>query len=273
MAVTVGMPLGMQYIYTSLACGSFASAMLPHPCAAGASLVEVHTSDPSRAENARERKKGVYVHTALKLPDGMLLDAEGRRSFDDLCCDFGLDPGLTVARAAAATAEPDESAEAQAIRRIADLCGWRDGAPLAAEVETATDNWSAAYEDFVAVGGMSGEPAEMLARWEARLLERTSRSAAAAEVAAAGGWACVGEDVAAVAIPCGDGWAYGEEADMAAALAAARADGSAPRSLGDVASEAALCFDPSDEVAVPNQAVDAALAEYRDRRAARRFVR
>ena len=165
-----GLPLGFQYIYTSLACRLFAEAMIGHPCAAGGRVVGIWTSDPKRTDGAPED----CVHTAILLPGGELLDAEGRRSFGDLCRDFGMLPDLCSIRNDDA-AQPSDSGHARLVRHLANLCGWSGGAPPASETATASADWVAARSDFEARGGMCGAPEDMLSAAITEIGPRTGR--------------------------------------------------------------------------------------------------
>lgn len=155
-----GMPLCLQYIYTNLACGRFATALLTHPAAERARVVDLWTRDPRRLDPGEDE---AFIHTALLLPNGHLLDAEGVRTFGELCADFGMQAPLSDIRKAACPEPDTTSSEGTLIRRLADALGWRTGAPRATEVETATDNWKRAAGEFEAHGGMSSKPERVLA--------------------------------------------------------------------------------------------------------------
>lgn len=93
----------------------------------------------------------------------MLLDAEGRRDFKSLCGDFGIDPALSELRDGG-PARREDDAHAVRPRRLADVCLWDRDAPLASEIETASDAFEKARADFEARGGLCGDPVEMLDR-------------------------------------------------------------------------------------------------------------
>jgi hypothetical protein len=153
------MPLGLQYIYTDLACCAFARSILPHPCAAGGRIVDIWTRDPRKLETGEVE---TFIHAAVLLPDGCFLDVEGIRPYSDLCSDFGIAPQLSDARPGSFSDADLHTTDAILIRSLADLCGWAEGAPLAADCETASSSYSRAVAEFESWGGMRSDPTKVL---------------------------------------------------------------------------------------------------------------
>lgn len=154
------LPLGLQYIFTSLACRSFALALAGHSCGAGGAIVDIHTSDPRHLEP--EDGGETYIHTALLMPDGQILDAEGSREFAGLCEDFGMRPELSRWVAADWAQECHKQPETPIICAILDACGWQHGAPDSKIGATASRAWKQAKDDFERRGGMCAKPLAML---------------------------------------------------------------------------------------------------------------
>jgi hypothetical protein len=151
-----GLPLGLQYVFTNLACGMFAAAMIDHPSARGGTVVDIVTRDAARLTPGETE---TVIHAAILLPSGDLLDAEGLRTMTEICQDFGLRHALTITRPAP---ERPSTPEHVLIRHVADLCGWSLQAPHASDIKTATSAWKAAGDHFDALGGMNGTPATMI---------------------------------------------------------------------------------------------------------------
>lgn len=159
-----GFPIGLQYIYTNGACETFARAMLAHPAGNGATIADIETRDPARANED-------VFHTLLLLPDGRLLDAEGIRTFEEVCDDFGVDAAISRLVPNKSQDADIHGNQAYQIRLLATLLGWCGKPPLARETRTATNDWDLARADFERLGGWNGNPDDILDAYKTEILK------------------------------------------------------------------------------------------------------
>lgn len=131
------LPLGFRHLFTNGMCARFAQAMLLHPAAAGAKVMDLVTTDLRlRQEEAAATNNPVraelYYHTFLRLPDGRCLDATGCGDLATMCRSFGLDPATCLTHPTSRGANWDSRAcqeRAALVHRLVDLHGWSGSLP------------------------------------------------------------------------------------------------------------------------------------------------
>lgn len=161
----VGLPLGLQYIFTSQNCQMFAAALAAHPVAADLKPVEIWAKDSDDPEHR-------FIHIALQDADGNLIDAEGRRTPAELFQDFGLVRKKPDLREPKNFSPEALSPESFYIRRILNLCGWDRGVPNPNDIRTATGNWSRARDEFNNKNGWNRTPEDVLQEYMVRTLKQ-----------------------------------------------------------------------------------------------------
>lgn len=167
------LPVAVQLVCRDAGRHLFVEAIRGHPSGAGGVPAAVFTSEDAISPS----------HAVLAMPDGHLLDAEGLRTFVELCRDLGLDPSSARLRPSADVTVADASTSllCDRIRQIADLSGWTGGAPRARDSESASRNQRSVVQALLRTNCSPDDVAGVVGHVLGRL---TSASDAAAEKAA-----------------------------------------------------------------------------------------
>lgn len=122
------LPLTLQYAFTDGACNVFAAALLTHPAGAGSRAFSLVVTDEKRNRDLDQPADFAEdLHTVLQDDRGLLIDAEGARTIEDLCRAFDVRPRKSRLVETKLPEAPPKYVEA--IHALLDAFGWTSPIP------------------------------------------------------------------------------------------------------------------------------------------------